>query len=124
MSYIFWRDENRFSGHPIKMRLRPKSGNVITRLASFNAILGQPRAKINASRLHYTTVRLMDIAPVSTMAAHHCQSAAIANRSGSSLVIYTMHYASDIVTLATLIIGNAGRDTGKASLVSIAQRTA
>ena len=43
-----------FSGHRSKMRLHPKITNVTIPPDSNKAILSQPRAKIIASRLHYT----------------------------------------------------------------------
>ncbi len=87
----------------------------ITPLVSFNAILSQPRAIVNASRLHYTlsmlrlitsdndTASIMATIPVSTSQA----SLAIGSAHRSS---YTMRNASDT--------GNA------AILYDIAQRTA
>jgi hypothetical protein len=47
-----------FSGPRSKMRLPPKIPHADTPPDSFHAILGNPRAKINASRLHYVMTLL------------------------------------------------------------------
>ena len=50
--------ENHSSLHSLKMRFTPKIPHADTLLVSFNAILRQPRAKIIASRLHYTLLSI------------------------------------------------------------------
>ncbi len=83
-----------FSMPSPKMRFAPISPHAAIPLVSFNAILGHPRAKINASRLHYVIplMRLVASDNISNKSRRFLslnKPAIIGDQSRSSCLVYT-----------------------------------
>ena len=100
-----------FSGHRSKMRFTPKTSHAAIPLVSIKAILGDPRAKINASQLHYLILLLRLI--TSDKSGRRYPRVSCLNK--PAIIGDHVHP----VSLARLRC-----DIGRSSLVSIAQRTA